>query len=46
MEIETQLLIAQSLGYLPAKSTQDLLNAAAELGRILNGLIASIKTAA
>ena len=46
VEIETQLLISQGLGYLPAKSTQDLLNAAAELGRILNGLIASIKTAA
>jgi four helix bundle protein len=46
VEIETQLLISQSLGYLPAKSTQVLLIAAAELGRILNGLIASIKTAA
>jgi len=44
VEIETQLLISQSLGYLPAKSTQDLLNATAEVGRVLNGLIASIKT--
>jgi four helix bundle protein len=28
VEIETQLLISQSLGYLPAKSTQVLMNAA------------------
>ena len=43
VEIETQLLISQSLGYLPAKSTQVLMNAAAEVGKVLNGLIASIK---
>jgi four helix bundle protein len=46
VEIETQLLISENLGYLPSKSTGALLEAAAELGRILNGLIASIKTAA
>jgi four helix bundle protein len=45
-EIETQLLIARDLRYLlPAKA--DLLLATAdELGRILNGLIASIKSRA
>ena len=46
VEIETQLIIAQQLGYLPVKQTQSLLVQAAELGRILNGLIASIKRAA
>src|SRR5579863_10746818 len=43
VEIETQLMIAQNLGYLAAKSSQPLMAQAAELGRILNGLIASIK---
>lgn len=43
-EMETQLLISRTLGYLSAKSAEPLLGSAAELGRILNGLIASIKT--
>jgi len=46
VEIETQLMIAQSLGYLSAKQSRKLLDEAAKLGRILNGLIASIKQAA
>ena len=46
VEIETQLIIAQNLGYLPGQQNQSLLAEAAELGRILNGLIASIKRAA
>lgn len=46
VEAETQLLIAKGLGYVPEKDTQDLLNQAAELGRILNGLVASLKKAA
>lgn len=46
VEIETQLLISKSLGYLSETSTRVLMDAASELGRILNGLIASIKTAA
>jgi four helix bundle protein len=46
VEIETQLIIAQKLGYLDATKSQLLLDEAAELGRILNGLIGSIKTAA
>lgn len=46
VEIETQVLISQNLGYMPTSSAQPLLEAAAELGRILNGLIGSIKTAA
>jgi len=43
-EMEIQLLISRTLGYLSAKSAAPLLGSAAELGRILNGLIASIKT--
>jgi four helix bundle protein len=45
-EIETQLAIAQNLGYLNPPQTQPVLSTAAELGKILNGLIASIKSAA
>jgi four helix bundle protein len=46
VEIETQLMIAQNLGYLTETHTEHLLANAAELGKILNGLIASIKSAA
>ena len=45
-EIETQLMVAQNLGYLRPEQNGVLLGEAAELGRILNGLIASIKRAA
>ena len=46
VEIETQLIIAQNLGYLREKESQALLTNTAELGRILDGLIASIQCAA
>jgi len=36
-------VIAQNLAYLPNEETEPLLGLAAELGRILNGLISSIK---
>ncbi len=42
MQVETQLQIAQNLGYLPAGQTKELLKSCAEVGRILNGLITSI----
>jgi four helix bundle protein len=42
MEVETQLQIAQNLGYVKNGDTTDLLQRCAEVGRILNGLIASI----
>ena len=45
VEVETQILIAGNLGYLPPNRSVELLDKAAELGRILNGLIASIKCA-
>jgi four helix bundle protein len=42
MEVETQLQIAQNLGYSQPTHTSELLKACAEVGRILNGLLASI----
>jgi four helix bundle protein len=46
VEIETQLIIAQNLSYLTPKQSQLLLDHAAELGRVLNGLRASLKSTA
>jgi four helix bundle protein len=46
VEIETQLMIAQNLRYLSPEDTHRLLGYAAELGRILNGLAASMKQSA
>jgi four helix bundle protein len=46
VEIETQLTIAQNLEYLGPQQIRPLLDKAAELGKVLNGLIASIKSAA
>jgi len=46
VEIETQLQIAINLRYLTECQGANLLKAAAELGRILNGLLASIKVVA
>jgi len=42
MEIETQLLIARHLDYLDDIQSDLLLKDAAEVGRILNGLLASL----
>jgi four helix bundle protein len=46
VEVETQLLIAQNLRYFSPEHGQMLLDKAGELGRILNGLIGSIKKVA
>jgi four helix bundle protein len=46
VEIETQLLIARNLKYLQPAKADILLAAAEELARVLNGLIASIKSRA
>jgi len=46
VEIETQVLIGLNLGYLTEAQGTHLLKATAELGRILNGLLASIRAAA
>jgi four helix bundle protein len=42
-ELETQLLIAQRQRYLPDSLTETLIKQADELGRILSGLINSLK---
>ena len=46
MEIETQFLIAKDLKYIQPAKAEELLVLTDELGQILNGLIASIKTRA
>ena len=43
-ELETQLVIASTLCYLPALEQEALLMEAQQLGRILNGLISSLKS--
>jgi four helix bundle protein len=42
-EVETQILVAKDLNYLEQNQTETLLRATAELGRMLNGLIAALK---
>jgi len=43
MEVETQILIALELNYLDARSADELLEFSAETGRVINGLIRSLK---
>ncbi|HEX9882344.1 MAG TPA: four helix bundle protein [Desulfobaccales bacterium] len=43
-EVETQMTIAQNLGYLNAEVVSRILDLSAEVGRILNGLLASLKS--
>jgi four helix bundle protein len=45
-EIETQLIIAESLGYTTRDQARVLLARASELGRMLNGLLSSLKAIA
>jgi four helix bundle protein len=42
-EVETQLLIARSLGYLNVETTQELLQSVSEVGKILSGLLKSLE---
>lgn len=46
MEVETQTLIAEDLGYISSNLNDEVLTKTAELGRMLNGLISSIRPAA
>jgi four helix bundle protein len=43
-ELETHLLIAQRLDYLGSAEAERLLNRAGEVGRLLNGLLRSLRT--
>ncbi len=43
MEVETQILLSQLLGYLDSNQSAELLERVAETGKILNGLLNSLK---
>jgi four helix bundle protein len=43
LELETQILIARRLDYLPASAEEELLAECAQLGRMLNALIQSLQ---
>ncbi|SRR6266567_5102115 len=43
LEVETQILIARNLGYFTQERSTSLLKRTVEVGRILNGLIGSLK---
>ncbi|MGA2905315.1 MAG: four helix bundle protein [Candidatus Korobacteraceae bacterium] len=43
MELETQVLIAERLGYVPSSEAHELLQGAAEVGKVLNGLLNSLQ---
>jgi four helix bundle protein len=42
LEVETQILIAVSLGYLRPEESEQLLQLSAEVGRILHGLLSAL----
>jgi len=44
LEMETQVTIADNLGYLPGGDADAFLFQSAEVGRIINGLISSLTT--
>lgn len=43
LETETQILLSERLGLLDHKAAERLLEQASELGRVLNGLLASLR---
>ena len=43
MELETQIMIAERLCYVGPESASQILHSSAEVGKILNGLIASLE---
>lgn len=43
MEIETQILLAQHLGYVDSSKSTDVLKQTAEVGKLINGLLRSLK---
>jgi four helix bundle protein len=42
-EVETQVLIAERLGYIDAETRRGVMDSAAEVGRLINGLIRSLE---
>ena len=43
MEVETQILIAKDLGYVESERVLDLLRESDEIGRVVNGLVKSLR---
>jgi four helix bundle protein len=43
MEVETQILLAEDLGYLDSRVVMNFMERSAETGRILNGLMESLR---
>ena len=43
MEVETQIMIAERLCYVSPETADDVLRSATELGKVLNGLMNSLK---
>jgi four helix bundle protein len=43
LEVETQLIIANRLGYLGSKEVDSLLQATTDVGKLANGLMRSLK---
>jgi len=44
LELETQMLIASNLSYLKESEVDDLLSLVSQVGRIIHGLLSSLKT--
>jgi four helix bundle protein len=42
MEVETQILISQRLGYVDSEKSDELLGRTTEIGKIVNGLLRSL----
>lgn len=42
-EVETQILLCQSLGYVAAEDSESLLESGAEVGKIIHGLLRALK---
>jgi four helix bundle protein len=42
LEVETQALIGQRLGYLPSETAEHILTCTSEVGRLINGLFRSL----
>jgi four helix bundle protein len=43
-EVETQIVVADNLAYLPSENTDAILERITELGKILNGLISGLQS--
>lgn len=46
VEVETELILCAELDYLTTEQSENLLGMAAEVGKILNGLVSAIRPAA